>query len=200
MFQWNGWGNFRYEESLVPGAAEYAHLNSIDIDFDGNLLLHGRRQSQILKVDRHTGEVLWRWGGPSNEFTFLNDPYFGFAGSHCVRRIPNGNVILFDNGSPIWPTDVGRPDITRVCEYRLDETNKIAELVWSYDQPGVFSGRALGSVRRLPNGNTLIGWGNNQDAGLLSTEVDRSGEKVHEMSARQNGGIINCYRVFKYPH
>jgi hypothetical protein len=53
-------------------------------------------------------------------------------------------------------------------------------------------------VQRLPNGNTLIGWGRN-DAGLLATEVDAEGRKVFEVSATwPDGAAAISYRAFRF--
>ena len=49
------------------------HGNSIEIDYDNNILLSNRRSSEIIKIDRETGEVIWIMGGPLNEFTFLDE-------------------------------------------------------------------------------------------------------------------------------
>src|SRR5581483_5852987 len=47
---------------------DYFHLNSIDVDVDGNLLLSARNTWAVYKVDRHTGRVIWRLGGKKSDF------------------------------------------------------------------------------------------------------------------------------------
>ena len=42
---------------------DYFHINSIDVDSDGNLLVSARNTWAIYKIDRATGEVIWRLGG-----------------------------------------------------------------------------------------------------------------------------------------
>ena len=45
--------------------------NAIDIDFDGNFLISSRGLDEITKIDRFTGDVIWRWGGCQNQFNFF---------------------------------------------------------------------------------------------------------------------------------
>ena len=48
---------------------DYFHINSVNLDTDGNLLISGRRTSTVYKVDRQTGNVIWRLGGKESDFT-----------------------------------------------------------------------------------------------------------------------------------
>jgi hypothetical protein len=41
---------------------DYFHINSIDVEPDGNLLLCARNTWGVYKVERESGEVLWRLG------------------------------------------------------------------------------------------------------------------------------------------
>jgi Arylsulfotransferase (ASST)/Secretion system C-terminal sorting domain len=98
---------------------------------------------------------------------------------------------LFDNGNQ------HTPNYSRAVEYKLDEQNKTADLVWEYrHNPDIYNA-AMGSVERLPNGNTLIGWGL---AGFLGspafTEVHPDNSVALEMKLPINQG---SYRVYKFP-
>ncbi|MDZ7360429.1 MAG: aryl-sulfate sulfotransferase [candidate division KSB1 bacterium] len=75
------------------------HGNAIEIDRDGNLLVSFRNSDEITKINSRTGEIIWRLRGKKNQFTFVNDPLRGFSHQHGIRRLQNGNVILFDNGN-----------------------------------------------------------------------------------------------------
>ena len=48
---------------------DYLHLNSVEVDTDGNLLISARNTWTVYKVDRSTGAVLWRLGGKRSDFT-----------------------------------------------------------------------------------------------------------------------------------
>jgi arylsulfotransferase ASST len=188
VFQWRSWDHFQITDTVRPLTAptiDYAHGNAIEPDADGNLLISSRHMNEITKISREDGHIIWRWGGKNNEFTFVNDPD-GFNHQHSVRRIANGHVMLFDNG------DFHDPPYSRAVEYALDETAKTATLVWQYRNSPEAYGFAMGSVQRLANGNTVIGWGSTSPA---LTEVTPQGTKVEEL-ALPNG--VYSYRAFRH--
>jgi hypothetical protein len=94
---------------LTKSVVDWAHCNAIDIDADGNLLLSSRHLDEITKIDRATGEILWRLGGEecrNNQFTLLDDflveggdtLFFGFSHQHGVRLA--GGHILSSTAEP----------------------------------------------------------------------------------------------------
>ena len=101
IFEWNAWEHLNIADyqnlNLTSNRIVWMHGNSIDIDLDSNILISNRRSSEIIKIDRNNGDVIWYFGGPNNEFSITNDPYNGFSRQHDVRRIENGNILLFDN-------------------------------------------------------------------------------------------------------
>jgi arylsulfotransferase ASST/type IX secretion system substrate protein len=190
VFQWRSWDHFQItdatHENLLARQIDYVHGNAIELDTDGNLLISSRHMDEITKISRTTGEIMWRLGGKNNQFTFLNDSA-GFSHQHAIRRLANGNIILFDNGN------YHTPQFSRAVEYRLDEGKKTAELVWQYrNQPEAY-GAAMGYAQRLENGNTLIGWGSTNPS---VTEVRPDGTKVFELTF--DSGIFS-YRAFRFP-
>ena len=159
----------------------FMHGNSIEVDSDNNLLLSNRVSNEVLKINRVTGDIIWIMGGPLNEFLFVDDPLNGFNKQHDVRRIANGNITLFDNGTQHSPM------LSRAVEYDIDENNKTARLVWEYTHPDSIVAMSMGSVQRLPNNNTLINWGfffetNILNAGTFIMEVDYDKNIVFEMT------------------
>ena len=157
--------------NLAAPVITFMHGNSIEVDDDDNLLISNRTNNEVFKINRITGEIIWILGGPQNEFTFINDPLGGFNKQHDVRRIENGHITLFDNGTQHDPM------LSRAVEYALDEVNKTATLIWEYAHPDSIVAMSMGSVQRLPNQNTLINWGfffetNIMSIGALVTEVD----------------------------
>lgn len=161
------------------------HGNAIDIDTDGNLLVSFRNSDQIVKINSQTGAIMWRLGGKKNQFTFMNDSFNGFSHQHGIRRLANGNVILFDNGN------LHTPPTSRAVEYRLDEQAKTATLVWEYRHEPVLYGFALGFAQRLANGNTLICYGIVQRI----IEVDAAGNKVWDLRIDEPNRF--AYRAFR---
>jgi hypothetical protein len=189
VFQWRSWDHIPItdatHENLLDSAIDYIHGNAIDLDYDGHVLISSRHLDEITKFSRQTGEIIWRLGGKQNQFNFVNDP-IQFSHQHCIRRLSNGNYLLFDNGN------FHEPSFSRACEYKLDEVNKTATLVWQYrDSPETY-GFAMGSTQRLPNGNTFIGWGSTSPS---FCEVRPNGVKVLEMKL-PNGYF--SYRAFRH--
>jgi len=152
----------------------WMHGNSIEIDDDENIFVSNRTMSEIIKFDRQSGELIWRLGGPMNDFTFIDDPLNGPNRQHDARRLENGNIMIFDNG------DGREPPLTRVAEYVVDEQLMSATLVWEYSHPDGYVSLNQGCAQRLENENTLISWGGVSGHGSIITEVDYSGNRVLE--------------------
>ena len=74
---------------LTGAIVDYAHGNAIEVDGDGNLILSSRHFSEVTKINRLSGEIMWRWGGKNNQFTFIGDST-GFSYQHTIRRLPAG--------------------------------------------------------------------------------------------------------------
>ena len=189
VFEWRSWDHFQITDvtsrSLTAPTIDYAHGNAIERDVDGNLMISSRHMDEITKISREDGHVIWRLGGKNNEFTFVNDPD-RFSQQHSIRRLPNGHVMLYDNGN------FHSTPHSRAVEYALDERTKTATLVWEYRTSPDTYGGAMGSVQRLPNGHTVIGWG---ATGPALTEVTSGGEKVQEIAFPK--GVFS-YRAFRH--
>jgi len=155
VFEWRSWDHFLITEttvSLTTALVDYVHGNAIELDDDGNVLVSSRHLDEITKINRDTAEVMWRLGGPRNEFTILNDPDGGWYHQHDIRRLANGNISMYDNHNP-------GPTFSRGVVYALDEISKTATLV-SQDRhtPDVY-GFAMGSYNVRADGTRLVGWG-----------------------------------------
>lgn len=195
VFNWRGFdpGRFQYSDVLRPeetknGVLDVTHTNSIELDNDGNITISNRCMSEITKIDRQTGAILWRFGGKHNQFTLIGDTLW-FDYQHCFRRLPNGHVMMYDNGN--------KNGFARAVEYILDETNKTATLAWQFDRGRTVPSTAMGSVQRLTNGNTLIGWGLVPNKTIAFTEVNANNDIVYE--ADMPTADWANYRVFRMP-
>lgn len=189
VFQWRSWDHFRITDCvsrpLTGARVDYVHGNSIEPDRDGNLLVSCRHLDEITKIDRGTGAILWRLGGSNNEFTFPNDPGH-FSQQHSARRLPNGHLLLFDNGN------YHDPARSRAVEYAVDEVKRTATRIWEYRNAPDAYGSAMGSVQRLANGDTVIGWGNTNPT---VTEVTSAGVEVFEGTLP---AAVYSYRAFRH--
>ncbi len=156
VFQWNALEHIPPDAhqdpyNYNPNNFDFIHANAIEYDVDGNLLLSLRTANAVYKIDHVTGDVLWRLGGQYNEFTFVNDS--GFFAQHDVRRLPNGNITVFDNQH-------FAPGGSRTVEYTLDHVNHTATKVNEFDYYWPINAYSLGSYRKMNNGYGIIGWGN----------------------------------------
>jgi Arylsulfotransferase (ASST) len=104
LFEWHTLEHVALEESYYAPAKDigspfdYFHINSIDVDYDDNLLISCRNTSTVYKVERETGEIVWRLGGKKSDFEM--GPGTPFAYQHDARRQPDGTITIFDNGAP----------------------------------------------------------------------------------------------------
>lgn len=223
-WSWNSKDHVDPAEGLVDrSAADYAHINSLQLLPGGDVLASFRNLSQIMRIagsdgaGHDAGDVLWRFGGVRNDFTFLDDPYGGPCAQHAATLLPDGHLMVFDNGArrdesgPIAPQTadmcptpgdpsgprVARPQ-SRVSEYELDTTTtpSTARLVWSHVPQGRYAPFA-GNAQPLPGGNVMVGWSQSEvpqgQQAPVATEVTRSGEEIWSLSA----GSFFSYRAFK---
>jgi Arylsulfotransferase (ASST) len=185
LLEWHSLDNVELSESYAPVSADwdFFHINSVDLDHDGNLLVSSRSMHTIYKVDRG-GQILWRLGGKKSDFQI--GPGAGFAWQHDARRQPDGTLTVFDNGAT--PAVERR---SRGLILDVDEQAMTSSLVRQYTHPGVLSG-SQGSVQRLSNGNVFIGWGEIPRV----SEFDESGRLIFDALL---GSKHQSYRAFRLP-
>lgn len=167
------------------------HFNSISVDpRDGHFVASFRNLNAILKLDRVTRQIRWRYGGAADDFALgaLQLP----QAQHTARILADGSLQFFDNN----PTCSGGQALTRfhipdpangnqtACEQRgsgtrivrvgLDETTRRVTgttQIWRIPNDAVAAATsgnvfqtspARGSVQALDNGNLFIGFGSNR--------------------------------------
>ena len=150
LFEWRSLDHVAVGESYAPVGYpwDYFHVNAIDVDADGNLLVSARNTWAVYKVHRTTGKVLWRLGGKRSDFSFGLGARF--AWQHDARSHDDGNAIsIFDNGQVH----------SRGIVLSLDHARMRAALAHAYVHRPQLHARKLGSVQLLGNGDVLVGWG-----------------------------------------
>ncbi len=185
LLEWHSLDHVPLDESyaLVEANWDFFHINSVDLDWDGNLLISSRSMQTVYKLDR-TGAILWRLGGKRSDFAI--GPGAGFAWQHHARRQSDGTLTIFDNGAT--PAVEKR---SRGLILDLDEQAMTATLVHQYTHPKVLSG-SQGSTQLLPNGNVFVGWGETPRI----SEFDHSGRMLFDAVL---GKRYECYRAFRLP-
>ena len=192
IFEWRSWDHFNILDAehvnLRDLLIDYVHMNSIAVDYDSNLVISSRHLSEVTKIDRITGEIIWRLGGKHNQFQWVND-LDSISYQHDVRPVPGkeNQYTIFDNGN------YKSPSYSRAVEFLIDTTNMTATKVWEYRHSPDRYAYAMGNVQRLPNGNTLINWSGNPDP--IATEINPENEKVYEMDF---SSFVGSYRTFRF--
>jgi len=98
LFEWHSYPQIGIKESYSnppkkqlgtkPFPYDYIHVNAIDEEPNGNLLISGRNTHAVYEVSRRTGKILWRLGGKHS--TFQLGAGVRFAWQHDVRPSRTG--------------------------------------------------------------------------------------------------------------
>jgi Arylsulfotransferase (ASST) len=192
LFEWHSLDHVPVAESHSPVPQDepydYFHLNAVNLDDDGNLLISGRHTWTVYKVDRHTGQILWRLGGKHSDFTVGSG--VAFAWQHNPLPAGTNTLRIFDNENNGEPG--GRVMAqSRVIWVHLDTATMNATLVKEITHPGGLSVPSQGNAQALDNGDTFVGWG---QLGRVS-EFDPGGKLIFDAAL---GSSNNTYRGYRF--
>jgi len=190
LWEWHSLEHVPVTESMsdqIGDPYDYFHVNAVDVDHDGNLLVSARNTWTVYKVARRSGEVLWRLGGKRSSFTM--GPGTTFAFQHDARSHRDGrSITVFDNG----PDPGQRRPESRALELRLDFARKRATLARELRHRPPLYARVTGNQQLLAGGDSLVTWGS---TGRF-TEYAANGA-VRLDATLPHGG--QNYRVFRFP-
>jgi hypothetical protein len=157
-WEWHSLDHVGAAESEVQAATDtrpwdYFHLNSIDPEPDGNILISARSTWAGYQLQGGTGKILWRLGG--NRSSFKMAPGTSMAWQHDGRVLPDGELTFFDDGS--------NPPIhrqSRALRIKLDLSAHEARLasVYTHTDPPLLAA-SQGNMQTLANGNAVVGYG-----------------------------------------
>jgi hypothetical protein len=192
LFEWRSLDHIGIEESYArfppdnPGFRyDYFHINSIDVDHDDNLLICARNTWAVYKIDRKTGDVLWRLGGKKSDFEMGQGTRTAFQ--HDARRQKDGTITIFDNGAHPNFYDQSRAIVIGLAEDEMKAT-----LLREYVSPDRIPATSQGNAQVLPDGNVFVGWG----SAPFVSEFSGDGELL--MNARFPPDC-ESYRAFRFP-
>jgi hypothetical protein len=193
IWEWHSLGNIRVPETYMPipkkitRPFDYFHLNSIERDKDGNMLLSARHTRALYKVNRLTGKVMWRMGGKESDFKLGKG--MNFAYQHDFRRHPDGTYSILDNGAAGGPLKTVSK-VTKGQIFRINEKTKTTRLIQNYIHPTRFLAPSQGNTQVLPNGNVFVGWGPRKNC----TEFAPDGETLYDIEYSAVAVTYRCYR------
>src|SRR5919202_1157074 len=191
LFEWRSLEHVGIEESYVEWSEDsvypydYFHINSIEVDHDDDLIISARNTCTVYKLDRNSGEVLWRLGGKKSDFEMGLGTQS--AWQHDARRHEDGTITIFDNGA--------HPKVheqSRGIVIEIDEEKMSATLLHEYTSPEKLLTTSQGNVQLLPNTNVFIGWGS---APFIS-EFSYGGKLLFNVRFPPN---VESYRAFRFP-
>jgi len=165
---------------------DWFHVNSIDPQPDGNILISARSTWASYQLEGGTGKILWRLGGLKSSFKM--GPGTETAWQHDGRILADGELTLFDDGS--------NPPIhrqSRALRIALDFKTHAARLAAVYTHPNPpLLAASQGNMQTLADGNILVGYG-----GLPAvSEFGRDGSLVFDAHLPFD---MSFYRAFRFP-
>ena len=174
--------------SPLGGSYDYFHLNSFFVlppnpleaqnpaFRHGNWLISSFNGSAVFILDQNTHQILWHMNG--------SDIKGEIQGQHAVSMLPDGNILLFDNG------------INRNASRILIINPITFKIVWEYAKDDFFS-PVKGFVQKLPNGNFLVTESEKKHVFEITADktivwdfypTDQDGNRYYH----------DCYRVTRY--
>jgi hypothetical protein len=193
LYQWDSLDHVPLQDTYqpLPGSAgqpiDYFHINSIQQDGGGDLIISARNTWAAYKIDRHTGSPIWTLGGKHSTFHLTKKATFAFQHDVRVRDADDRTVTLFDDGA-------GPPVVhheSRALVVRLDPDGKTAKVVAEETHSPPLLADFEGNMQALPNGNWFLGWGQQP----YFTQYDGQGQAVFEGRFVDS---IEAYRAYRF--
>ena len=190
LFEWHALDHVKLSESYkygsgVPGhVVDPYHMNSISIAPDRNLIVSMRNTSATYKIDRRSGQVIWRLGGKDSSFAL--PPGTGTAFQHDVIVHAGRRLTIFDNGA-------GPPKVhpaSRGLELQLDPGRATVKVLRDYEHSPPISANFEGSLQALPGGHMFLGYGQRP----YFTEFDAHGREVFDAHFTAHTTSYRAYR------
>jgi|GEM_PF-1721244 len=185
--------------------ADWSHTNTVSLFPDENaLIMSSRNQNAFFKINRDNGELEWVMGHAG--WAERDDPFAGdfemdeadrFYHQHDVQVLPNGHILLFDNGvSPIRPYSRA---LELAYTWNPDGTSE-AHMVWEYRHDPDILANIWGGVQRLDNGNTLVCFGQRTTGDRTTiVEVSADAELLWQIQLPEHWGSYRAQKVAEPP-
>ncbi|HEX8714343.1 MAG TPA: arylsulfotransferase family protein, partial [Solirubrobacteraceae bacterium] len=157
MFQWTSLDHVALEESYASARSsstsapfDFFHINSINVDPDGTLLVSARNTWTVYEIDPRSGEIVWRLGGKRSDFALGAGA--ATAWQHDPRVLPDGAISIFDNGA----SPAVHPQ-SRGIVLTLNAQSRSATLDAQIEHPAPLLADSQGNMQALENGDWFVG-------------------------------------------
>jgi hypothetical protein len=179
------------EKSSTQWPLDYFHLNTIDPRGNGTTLLSSRNTMALWLINDKTGQVIEKIGGRKS--TVKMEPGAQTAFQHDAMTLPDGQISIFDNGGAPF----GNPESHKESRAAIVEVGQGRDrLVQELRHPSPLQAGSQGSVQQMPNGNWLVGWGQEP----YVSEYTSSGQLIYDarMWAEKPKLETESYRTYKF--
>jgi Arylsulfotransferase (ASST) len=142
VWEWRSWDHLdpaAHPITAQDHRAEWTHGNTVAETPDGHLVVSFRNISTVVMIERATGQIVWELGSPP------------LAQQHDPRPLPDGNILVFDNGTH-------RRDDPAPFSRVIEVEPRTRAIVWEYSDQSLFEffSPYISGAQRLANGNTLV--------------------------------------------
>lgn len=159
LWEWNvfDWADPATDSAAAAVPGDWLHANAVQPTADGHFIICFRNSSQIWKINRNTGAVMWKLGAGGD---FALPAQAAFYRQHFAMETSPGSLLFFDNGqNPERPT-------SRALELQLDEAAMTATIAADVPLPADWFSSKMGSVMKLPGDLYLFGSSETQRIGI----------------------------------
>ena len=182
--------------SREDGKVDWFHQNSVEYDeADNSIIISGRHQDTIMKIDYDTSEIKWIMGDSSGwpesyQKYFLKGDVKASGGQHAAIVLPDQDdndettdILYYDNNISVTRGDEETSEkYSEARQVRIIVAEMTIEEVWTFGEAlgKDYYTKIIGSARYLSNtGNRLVNFGY-RDEGQTSSimEVTEEGETV----------------------
>ncbi len=173
IFFWDALDHIPLTDSFEPASSATSsgniwdayHCNSIGLTTtDGDIILSGRNTWTIYKINKATGNIVWRLGGKQSSFTIQSGAEFSWQ--HDARflssTLTTNTISMFDDNCCEGDTVPPGTPYAHGLVLQLDLNAMTASLQTSYYHDPLINVSSQGNVQTLSNGNKFVGWGQSQ--------------------------------------
>lgn len=177
--------------------ADYVHTNSLFIDpQDENIILSSASGYFVMKIERHSGKIIWILGGKNDNFRIPKENIF--LRQHAVYFNDEHKLIILDNQFSVLPPRYYKNEnilpplkYSRVLSFDIDEKNKKINSIEQF--PLDFKIEFMGSAEKLENGNWLIGCGSSYKC--AARVINTKGKILWQLNVQQPYKTFRTYYI-----